>query len=92
MQEDADRKSLLADLALGHEREKATRYILDVISRSREDEGPVFDEILANAERLCHASGSGLQLVDDARTNLTVVRNSSRCTTVLLASSVKLPK
>ncbi|MEW9920067.1 GAF domain-containing protein [Marimonas sp. MJW-29] len=57
------------------EREAATREILQVISQSRDDDGPVFDVILANAERLCNATGSGLQLVDDARTMLTIVRN-----------------
>jgi len=52
------------------EREAATKEILSVISQSREDETPVFRAILDRAERLCHADGSGLQLVNDARTQL----------------------
>ncbi|WP_162798259.1 GAF domain-containing protein [Sulfitobacter sp. SK011] len=52
------------------EREQATREILSVISQSRDDETPVFRAILDRAERLCQATGSGLQLVNEARTHL----------------------
>jgi len=44
------------------EREAATREILQVISRSRDDEKPVFDTILENARRLCKAPMAGLIL------------------------------
>jgi hypothetical protein len=53
-------------------RETALREILDVISRSRDDEKPVFDAILENASRLCDAPLAFLSLVDDARTIVTV--------------------
>ncbi|MEH6647937.1 GAF domain-containing protein [Sulfitobacter sp.] len=52
------------------EHEAATKEILSVISQSRDDETPVFRAILDRAERLCHAQGSGLQLVNEARTHL----------------------
>lgn len=51
-------------------REAATKEILSVISQSRDDETPVFRAILDRAERLCNAQGSGLQLVNEARTHL----------------------
>jgi hypothetical protein len=41
-------------------REAATRAILDLISRSRDDERPVFDAILQRAADLCGASSAGL--------------------------------
>ncbi|TMV08599.1 hypothetical protein FGK63_05615 [Ruegeria sediminis] len=44
VQKGATREFLLADLVRGHEREQATRSILEVIDRSREDEGPVEDD------------------------------------------------
>ncbi len=51
------------------EREAASRDVLQVISQSRDDEGPVFDVILENAARLCRSPHAGLHLVDDAREN-----------------------
>jgi class 3 adenylate cyclase len=47
------------------QREAATREILEVISRSREDEKPVFDVILKNAARLCNAPIARLHLLSD---------------------------
>ena len=54
------------------EREAAAREILQVISQSRDDEMPVFRAILDQAERLCGAWGSGLQLLNDAGTHLRI--------------------
>ncbi|MEM7439738.1 MAG: GAF domain-containing protein [Pseudomonadota bacterium] len=54
------------------DREGASREILQVISQSRDDELPVFDTILAQAERLCGADGSGLQLLNDKGTHLKI--------------------
>jgi GAF domain-containing protein len=48
------------------EREAATREILQVISRSRDHEKPVFDMILQNAARLCAAPLASLNLLDEA--------------------------
>ena len=45
-----------------HEREAATREILQVMSRSRDDEKPVFDAILENAARLCEAAMAAFTL------------------------------
>jgi len=42
--------------------EAATREVLEVISRSREDEQPVFDAILEKAQRLCDAPIAALIL------------------------------
>jgi class 3 adenylate cyclase len=58
-----------AELETRLEREAATRGILEVISRSRDDEGPVFDVILENAARLCNSPMARLHLVSDDRTS-----------------------
>lgn len=50
------------------EREAATKDILQVISRSRDDERPVFEAILKNAARLCHAPEAVLMLRTDTGT------------------------
>lgn len=55
------------------EREAATRQVLEVISRSRDDEQPVFDAILRSAVELCDAHAGRLVLVNDARTRTTTV-------------------
>ena len=51
------------------ERESATREILQVISRSRDDEKPVFDAILESSARLCKVPNAVLFLVNDERTH-----------------------
>ncbi|MFN0113860.1 MAG: GAF domain-containing protein, partial [Paracoccaceae bacterium] len=51
-------------------REAATREILEVISQSRDDEGPVFDMILRNVARLCGTSYTTLSRVNPERTHL----------------------
>ncbi len=45
----------------------ATREILEAISGSRDDEGPVFDTILRNAAKLCNSPMARLELADSAR-------------------------
>ncbi|MEO1687264.1 MAG: GAF domain-containing protein, partial [Pseudomonadota bacterium] len=52
----------------------ALHEILDVISRSREDEAPVLAAIVRNAARLCRSPDVGLHLVNEARTHTTLVR------------------
>jgi len=52
------------------EREAATREILQVISQSRDDEGPVFDVILENAARLCDVPQAFMVLANESRTHL----------------------
>ena len=49
------------------EREAAMREILSVISRSPDDEQPVFDILLNSAAKLCGSPNALLSLVDDAR-------------------------
>jgi len=56
-----------AELQSRLEREAATREILSVISRSRDDERPVFNTILENAARLCNSPMARLHLVHDDR-------------------------
>ncbi|MFQ5566165.1 MAG: GAF domain-containing protein, partial [Paracoccaceae bacterium] len=51
------------------EREAATREILKVLSRSRDDEKPVFDAILENAARLCSVPTALLFLVNEEKTH-----------------------
>ena len=45
----------------------ASREILDAISTSSDDEGPVFDAILRSAARLCNSPMARLELADTAR-------------------------
>ncbi|MEP0940254.1 MAG: GAF domain-containing protein [Rhizobiaceae bacterium] len=52
------------------EREKASAEILEVISKSREDEAPVFDAILKNMARLCSTDLVTLSLLNDGGTYL----------------------
>ena len=52
------------------EREAAAREILQVISASRDDEGPVFMAILANASRLCDAPLAYLSMVTEDGTHV----------------------
>lgn len=60
------------------EREAATKQVLHVISQSRDDEMPVFRMILKQAERLCNAQASGLQLVTDDRKHLRMAVGSGQ--------------
>lgn len=50
----------------------ATQEILQIISRSRDNERPVFDAILENASRLCNAPLTYLSMIDQDRTHITV--------------------
>jgi len=56
-----------AEIALreAQAREAATREILQVISRSRDDEKPVFDVILENAARLCGSPAAALEMLHE---------------------------
>ncbi|WP_139056582.1 GAF domain-containing protein [Ruegeria conchae] len=57
------------------EREKASREILEVISRSRDDERPVFQSILENSSRLCKAPLAFLCIADHEREIATIPAN-----------------
>lgn len=72
MTQHAKQESLLAELRLGRRREQATRRILEVIQKSRDDEGPVFEAILNQAAELCAASQASLQLANAARTHFEI--------------------
>ena len=52
------------------ERERATGEVLRVISRSRDDDLPVFETILANASRLCGADRARLMMANSEGTGL----------------------
>ncbi|MEM1314488.1 MAG: GAF domain-containing protein, partial [Pseudomonadota bacterium] len=53
-------------------REAVLREILDVISRSRDDEGPVFDAVLEAASRRLEAKLAVLTLAGETRTHVVV--------------------
>ena len=72
-----DHESLQVKLESALARETATREILEIISQSRTDEAPVFQAILERAERLCDATGSGLQLMNKAGTHLRYLATGS---------------
>ncbi len=55
------------------EREAATREILQVISRSRDDESPVFKSILEHAQRLCGAPFGNLNMVSEDGARLEIM-------------------
>jgi class 3 adenylate cyclase len=64
---DGEQDSLRAEVDRMREREAATREILQVISRSRDDDMPVFDAILKNACRLCDAPLAYLSMATEDR-------------------------
>ncbi|SPJ30461.1 GAF domain-containing protein [Falsiruegeria mediterranea] len=72
MENDTTRDSLLTELHRGLRREEATRTILQVIQKSRDDEGPVFEAILTQAAVLCEASQASLQLANTERTQFEI--------------------
>jgi len=79
-------------LAQARDREAATREILRVISRSRDDETPVFDVILENARRLCEAPMAALVMgrAGDAYQTL-VAHHGANDTTIELYRSRQVP-
>lgn len=52
------------------ERESATKNILEIIGRTRDNDGPVFEAILENAASLCHADRAALLLKNSEETHL----------------------
>ncbi|WP_170775771.1 GAF domain-containing protein [Ruegeria lacuscaerulensis] len=57
------------------EREEASREILEVISRSRDDDNPVFRSILENSSRLCKAPLAFLCVADQDQQLATIPAN-----------------
>ncbi|AXI55464.1 hypothetical protein C1J05_13965 [Sulfitobacter sp. JL08] len=54
-------------------RERASAKVLEIISQSRDNDRQVFDAILENACKLCDAPFAGLYLLDEARSEITLV-------------------
>lgn len=65
--------SLRAEVDRLRERETASREILAVISRNREDERPVLDAVTQNSVKLCDAAGAGLWLLNSDGDVMTLV-------------------
>ncbi|MHA6262217.1 GAF domain-containing protein [Arenibacterium sp. CAU 1754] len=63
---------LRIEIARIRERNAATQNVLHIMSRSRDDEGPVFELILESAAQLCKAPHAFLQLRNEADTHLEV--------------------
>jgi class 3 adenylate cyclase len=74
----AEKDSLIATIRRSREQQAATQEILEIISKSREDEAPVFDVILENAANLCNAPHAFLQLRNDMDTHLHVAAQNFR--------------
>ncbi len=66
---------LTRELAEAREREAATSEVLQVISDSPAELGPVFETILANATRLCDAKFGTLNLYDGHAFRIAAVHN-----------------
>ena len=60
------------------ERERASAEILDVISRSRDDERPVFDAILENTAHLCETDLATFNLMNAEGTHLVYAAHYGR--------------
>ncbi|WP_170603427.1 GAF domain-containing protein [Ruegeria arenilitoris] len=67
-----DLESVNAEVAILREREAAMREILQAISASRTDSGPVFETILKNAARLSGAPLANLVILNDMRSHWTL--------------------
>lgn len=63
---------MTGELGRAHDREAATREILEVISQSRDDDVPVFEAVLRNANRLCGTSMAYLVLGRPDDTHMTL--------------------
>ena len=68
-----DAEGLFAELESARTREKATRRILDLLLRSREDHLPVFDAILKDATEICSAPIAAMVMIDSERTQYSIV-------------------
>ncbi len=87
-----DQVSLANALAQARDREAATREILQVISRSWDDEKPVFDVILENARRLCEAPMAALVMGREGDAYQTLVaHHGANDTTIELYRSHQVP-
>jgi class 3 adenylate cyclase len=73
------------------ERERASAEVLDAISRSRDDETPVFDLILRNAVHLSGAPCAKLCLLDNARTHWHLVAHVGEGLRHLAIGKTKTP-
>ncbi len=75
----AGKVSIADELERARDREAATREILDVISRSRDDDRPVFDAVLRSAIKLCGANSAALLLgrADGAHLTLAALQESN---------------
>jgi len=73
------------------ERVRAMQDILEIISRSREEESPVFNAILGSASRLCDAPMAGLHIADEARTSIRLVAHRGLPEGALGVSEFSLP-
>ena len=79
-------------IAEAREREAAMHQILQVIAKSRDDEAPVFDVILENAQRLCEAPMAGLVLGRPRDAYLILAaHHGANATTVELFRSRQVP-
>jgi signal transduction histidine kinase/putative methionine-R-sulfoxide reductase with GAF domain len=73
---DAEVECLRRELAESLEQQSATSEVLHVISRSPGDLKPVFQTVLANATRICHAKFGVLQLYENRAFRVGAVHNA----------------
>jgi GAF domain-containing protein len=82
---------LLKELRESLQQQTATSAVLEIISSSPSDLGPVFDKVLANATRVCGAEFGSMVLVEDASARQAALYNAPAALAAARANKVFRP-